>query len=220
MRSPWRRHWRAVAVVSFLVLAVTAEALIARCESLYAAQGLPPLFRIVERAETRQIDAALAERGYHVLDRSLVLVCDIDDFRAAAAAGAAVRTVELDDWLPLYYELSNANVQTQPAHRRILTQSRVPYLLAAVFTGDKPVACGMGALDGSFLGFFDIVTHPDYRGQGYGTQLMGGLVAWAQGKGALTLYLQVVEQNLAARRFYEKLGFHLAYTYWYRIRHG
>jgi hypothetical protein len=54
-------------------------------------------------------------------------------------------------WLPLYYELSSANAQTQPAHLRILT---------------------------------------------------------------------VMEQNLAARRLYEKLGFQTAYTYWYRVKRG
>ena len=44
---------------------------------------------------------------------------------------------------------------------------------------------------------------------------MAALVEWGAAQGATTAYLQVPEDNVAARRLYERLGFatHHAYRY-------
>ena len=45
------------------------------------------------------------------------------------------------------------------------------------------------------------------RRKGLGTRLLGEFLDWARSRGALSVFLEVRESNLAARRLYEKLGF-------------
>ena len=82
----------------------------------------------------------------------------------------------------------------------------------------QPVACGLGVCEGDKVGLFDIVTEPSQRGKGLGQQLIAGILAWAVDNGAQTAYLQVMLNNEAALRLYEKLGFREIYQYWYRIK--
>jgi len=51
--------------------------------------------------------------------------------------------------------------------------------------------------------------HPGIRGSGAGDALVAEVVAWARTEGAQVVRLQVVENNLRARRFYERHGFRL-----------
>jgi ribosomal protein S18 acetylase RimI-like enzyme len=91
-------------------------------------------------------------------------------------------------------------------------------LYAVLYHGEAPVACGMGVLEHNIFGLFDIITDPDQRQQGYGTQLVQGMLAWARSHGAAGAYLQVVGDNQVARHMYERLGFRDLYHYWYRVR--
>ena len=86
------------------------------------------------------------------------------------------------------------------------------------WVGGSPVACGLGVLEGSLFGLYDIVTDPNERGKGYGVHLLHTLLAWAREKGASHAYLAVMDDNAPARRLYDKWGFVEAYKYWYRVR--
>jgi GNAT superfamily N-acetyltransferase len=91
-----------------------------------------------------------------------------------------------------------------------------PYT-ASLVDAEQTVACGLGVLEGGYLGLFDLIVDPERRGEGYGTSLLSGLLTWAREKGARWAYLQVMYKNEPARRLYGKLGFQEAYAYWYRV---
>jgi GNAT superfamily N-acetyltransferase len=79
------------------------------------------------------------------------------------------------------------------------------------------VSMGMAVLEHDMVGLFDILTTEHMRNQGFGTELINGLLQWAQINEARSAYLQVVESNKPAIRLYEKLGFKTVYKYWYKI---
>ncbi len=196
--------------------------LVPLCEDLYRARGLLSIFRLIDSAESAALDGFLAQRGYQMLDQTVVMTCAA----AVAADGAAAPQgaftaqfvqMELDDWLDAYMQLSQAARHTRAAHRAILQAIVPPRLFAALVVDGEPLACGMGVLDRQRLGLFDIVTHAAHRRQGLGGRLMLQMAGWAQERGAATCYLQVVERNSAARNLYARLGFTDAYGYWYRI---
>ena len=82
---------------------------------------------------------------------------------------------------------------------------------------DEPVAWGLAVLERGYVGLFDIVVAPDLRGLGLGRQIVCALMAWGREAGADQAYLQVREENEAARALYRGLGFIDAYRYTHRV---
>jgi N-acetylglutamate synthase len=187
---------------------------IAHCETIYAAQNLPCIFRMTP--STLDIDQALEQHGYSIGMRSLVQhVSQIppQPFRE-------VCELPLDEWLALGAHLAGSDSKKHPAHKAIIEKMIGPRLLAVVADDQgEPVGCGLAIVEGEFVGFFDVVVDANQRGQGYGFKLMSSMLAWAGEQGASQGYLQVEEDNAPARHLYEvKCGFHTAYRYWYRVR--
>jgi GNAT superfamily N-acetyltransferase len=194
------------------------EELVPWCEQLFAARELPPTFRLVDRVETSAMDRLLHERGYQTIDPSVVLHCPIEQLQLPCDASGNFRKLSLDEWMPVHAAASRAGGRVQVAHRRLLERITLPRVLGAVVVEGQPAACGMGVVDRGLFGLFDLVTDPGYRRRGYGSQLIAGLIGWARDYRTTTCYLQVTQQNHAARTLYEKLGFRQAYHYWYRLK--
>ena len=135
---------------------------------------------------------------------------------SSVAIPAVVDLANLDDWLDLHDRLLN-DTRNPEHHRKILENIQNPKLFASLTRGGQKVACGMGVLDGEFVGLFDIVTEPAARRQGLAAQLVLGMHAWALERSAATAYLQVIKSNEGAVALYEKLGYSTLYEYWYRV---
>ncbi len=54
---------------------------------------------------------------------------------------------------------------------------------------------------------YSIYFLPEYMGKGYGKQLMSAVLAYIKELGNNSTFLWVLEDNISARRFYEKIGF-------------
>ena len=76
----------------------------------------------------------------------------------------------------------------------------------------------MGVLQSEYVGLFDIVTDPAFRGRGYARQVVNGILAWGKQNKAQRAYLQVEIGNTPAQHLYTKLGFTENYQYWYRVK--
>lgn len=56
--------------------------------------------------------------------------------------------------------------------------------------------------------YFGIVIHPDYHGQGYGTNALSALLIWARGRlGLRKILLEVLTTSVIAKNLYHKLHF-------------
>ena len=194
----------------------SAEEKLAWCERMYQERQLPPVFRLLSFVEESQrLDYLLAQRGYVLLDRTLVWSLQL---LAEPAAQPTLQALALDDWLPIYAGWSTRLSDLQHVHREMLASISSPTIYAALYQQGVCVACGLGVLEHDVCGLFDIVTDPERRRQGHGTQLVRGLLAWGRQHGARSAYLQVVDTNLAAQQLYAKLGFQECYHYWYRVQ--
>ena len=86
-----------------------------------------------------------------------------------------------------------------------MLQQIVPqHLLASLRDAGEMVACALGVRDGDHIGIFDLIVDPLRRNKGYGAALMAGMLNWGQMQGAHVAYLQVVEENVAARHLYDE----------------
>ena len=69
------------------------------------------------------------------------------------------------------------------------------------------LAYGGDWLTGDEAHIVNVASHPDFRRQGFGRQIMQAMMAMALDSGALAIMLEVRQSNVAAQRLYEQLGF-------------
>jgi N-acetylglutamate synthase len=184
------------------------------CEAIYASQGQLCLFRVNEFNTTPELTQALQAAGYSTFDPTYVLGRDLvlgDDVHC----DLTILEMPTDDWFRMRDHFIRVPATDRLAHESVL-QSIVPEMvLMGLFAGGKPVACGMGVVEGSLMGFFSIYTASTWRRKGYGRLIMEALSDWGIERGATYGYLQVEGDNHPALSMYARLGFERIYAYEY-----
>lgn len=184
-------------------------------ERLYAAHELPCRFRLTPLAHP-EADAALADAGYEVADRSFTMVAPLAPGRADPAMRFADRPSP--DWLERIAPLYGRSPAAAAVQARLLAAIPGPMALTLLDDGVGPIASGYASIGEGRAQLSDIVVAPTARGRGVGRRLVNGLLAWAERQGCSEAMLQVLAGNLAARRLYTSLGFADAYPYYYRVK--
>jgi Acetyltransferases len=190
---------------------------IVACEHIFAARGLPTVFRLTPFAAPAQLDHVLARRGYRVIDPTLVMHRALQHAPVHNSLHSTLREEALHDWLSIFCRLSEEPLAQHRTHAAMLDLIPTTRLLVSLVTNGTIVACGMGVLEQDYFGLFSLVTTPQQRNRGYGTRLVVGMLQWAREHRATQAYLQVMQSNTPARHVYTTLGFQEAYRSWYRI---
>jgi GNAT superfamily N-acetyltransferase len=191
---------------------------IAACETIYTSKGLRPTFRITPFATPPDLDQALEQCGYRKIDLTIVMHRDLAGADLRPTLSAELRDAPLDEWVRVYWHLSQTPEPHRATHLEILQAIPSRRLLAVLADAGQAVACGLGVLEREHFGLFDVVTDPAQRNRGHGSQLISGLLKWALENGAQHAYLQVVAGNAPARHVYARMGFAPLYSYWYRVK--
>jgi GNAT superfamily N-acetyltransferase len=188
------------------------------CEKMYAARGLPPVFKLTPESVPPALDAELAGAGYVREAPTRVQTRSLGAELAAAPDAALELRPELEErWLAIFSRWLDVPDARRLAHASILRAIAPRRAFAILHAGSCPVAAGLAVADPPLLGLFDLVTAPEARRRGFGERLVRGLLAWGLREGCENAYLQVMDANETARRLYERLGFEDAYPYWYRV---
>src|SRR5450432_2444836 len=173
---------------------LSAHEKFAYCEHFYATKHLPTIFRLPSfSTESHALDQLLAQQGYHFVDLTFVWFTELHP--SPVTERPALHTISLADWFPIYRQFSTRYIELQHLHRELLERIPSPLLYAALYKQGVPVACGLGVLEHEVFGIFDVVTDPEQRRKGYGTQLVTEMLAWGKHHGAQYAYLQVMETN-------------------------
>ena len=186
---------------------------ISRLERTYRERGLPPVWRLSPLAPP-----AIAERltGYRTIERSFVQVCPLPAF-AKAHPEVAILPAPSAAWLDAFA----AHSPVKPEHRAVMKQMlaaiAAPVGFAFVEQAGQPMAMAIGAVDGGYMGLFDVLVMPAARRRGLARKVTESLYAWARGHGVHHAWLQVVATNAAALPLYAAQGFRTAYAYEYRV---
>ena len=186
-----------------------------KCERFFANRSLPCIFRIPSFTNNAGLDAHLEERGYQLIDPSLVLHREIEQ---SQFENCLLVEKSQEAWLASYSQISGVQFEQQQLHLDMLKRIEDKTLMAVLVVDGVEVACGLGVLSDKLFGLFDIATSKSYRNQGLATKLLNGMLSWAADNDATQSYLQVVANNDAAIRLYRKLGYQDCYEYWYRIK--
>lgn len=191
---------------------------IRECEAIYHGKGLPVVYKMTAANQPQDLDAVLAARGYQADAHTSVQTFDLQGLDQPPVADALLTGELTEPWLATFFRMSNIAEKRAATLARILGAIAPNRRFASICAQGQVVACGMGVLDGGFLGLFDIVTDPHCRRQGHARRLLSSLLAWGRQEAAHTAYLQVMLNNEPALALYRKLGFAEQYRYWYRVK--
>jgi ribosomal protein S18 acetylase RimI-like enzyme len=189
---------------------------ITHCETLYRERGLRPIFRLTPYSRPSDVDQALAQRGYALLDPSLVMSLTLEPWRPSNAS-LRLQPTTREAWLRHFHAFDGGHSMRAESHQRLLERITSPCLLASL-PDDRGhiVGCGLGVIEDGYFGLYDLVVDAGLRNQGHGRRLLNAMLAWAKAHGAHHAYLQVMVENSPAQHIYRALGFDEAYPYWYR----
>lgn len=189
-----------------------AEAAIDLAEAAIAASGQQPLFLL--RPGEDGLDAALASRGYSVLDPTLLYAAPTADLGPPPGPLAAFA-----HWPPLAIVTQIwAEAGLGPARVAVMARVTGPRTAILGRSRDRPAGAVFVATRGNLAMLHALEVPAALRRQGTGAVLVRAAAAWADGQGASRLVLAVTEANAPARALYASLGMEVVGRYHYRAR--
>lgn len=188
---------------------------IATAEAAMRADGQCPLFRLrPDRCPwDGSIDAALAARGYAVVDPTLFLVAQVAQLAPAPMPGLRVFPI----WPPLAIQRDLwAEAGTGPARLAVMRRVGTPKAALMAREADRVAGTAFVAVCGPVAMLHAVEVTPALRRRGAARNLARAAAEWAAGRGAVWLALAVTEANAPARALYAGLGMLPAGGYHYR----
>jgi GNAT superfamily N-acetyltransferase len=208
------------------VIGKSARALadkIAYCEDIYRSHGQPPYFRILSTG-AKELDGALASRGYRREDETCTLFMNFRTHRPPALDGSVALDIlegrPSAEWLTAHNRLSRRSSEEGRALHAVLDMLAIPAFFGEARDADGEIASvAFGAIHERMLCLQWVVTDPEQRRRGLSRATLSALLRRGQEMGATAACLQVVATNASAIRLYESLGFRCElYRYHYRVR--
>lgn len=187
---------------------------IMRAEVAMRDMGQPPLFAIwPDMAGHLALDAALAQRGYEIVDPCVVYHGQID----AILETHRDMTKTYPHWPPLAIGLDLWQ-QAGIGPARVAVMGRAQGAKTAVLArrGDDTAGICFVAMAQDWAMLHALEVAAQHRRQGCAQNLIARAAHWARAAGAVHLGLVVTQANSAARALYEKLGMAQIGRYHYR----
>lgn len=174
-----------------------------------AAAMAAPLFML--RPQDTALDAALAARGYRVVDPVVIYAAPTARFHPPP------RMTTFPHWPPLQIALDLwAEGHIGPA--RIAVMQRVQGARTALLSrvADRATGTGFVAVHAGTAMLHALEVSPNHRRQGSARNLLHAAGVWARDHGADTLALAVTRANLPACALYASQGMQVMGQYHYR----
>ncbi len=191
---------------------------IAACEKRYAAKNLPCIFKITPDTPPA-LDGLLEQLGYCDAKHADIMTRKITPLDFEREQDVLVEHAFTERWLTDFaVQNGTASEPDLTTIQKMLQAIPNPVFCSWTATGDQMTGCALGVQEDAYFGIFDVRVSESHRRQGIATRICLELMRQAAKQHASVAYLQVASENRAAIRLYEKLGFHYAYTYWYRVK--
>ncbi len=190
---------------------------IEKCAALYQARNLQPIYKISPDISPENLDQLLAARNYQKFHPTSLQNLNLNHLKAPVLQSIVTHYDFNEVWFTHYARFNQINEANQAIARKMLHNLIPQRFFTSLLLENEIIACGMGVLEAGYLGLFNITVAQEHRHHGYGRELMLNMLQLGQAHGAKNAYLQVMLENHAALKLYQKLGFTEAYQYHYRI---
>ena len=197
-------------VCAATALAEVADADIPAAEGAMRRLGQRPLFMI--RDSDAALDAALAARKYAIVDPVNAYVAPVGSLTDVPIP----RVTAFAIWEPLAIMAEIwANGGIGPERLEVMRRATLKTGILARWN-DKPAGTGFAAIHDGIAMVHAVEVLPHQRRQGVAGWIMRRAAFWARDTGADTFAVLCTQENEAANRLYQRLGFSLLCGYHYR----
>jgi len=187
------------------------------CEGIYKQNNLPVIFKIIECEEYIILDKKLEDLNYQKIDLTSVQICSEMKPSNNKAEQIITDNKFTENWKKCFYCCNNIeNTETINIIENMLKNIRHDIISVYKMDNETFAGCGYGVIEKGFVGLFDIIVKEEFRGRGYGKEIVESILSKAKEEGIKKAYLSVVNDNTIAKKLYEDLGFKEVYKYWYR----
>ena len=186
------------------------------CDKLFSHHNLPTTYKIIGCDEYMPIEKKLVELNFQKINETSVQVCQIPEMPECKYQGIVVEEDFSDRWKESVIEYNRIEEKHKSTFKKIVDNIAVEKIVVSKEIDGVIVGCGYGALERNYAGVFDIVVKENFRGRGYGREIVETILSEAAKRGIKNSYLQVMINNPIAMHLYEKLGYREIYRYWYR----
>jgi N-acetylglutamate synthase len=187
------------------------------CENIYKNNNLPVVFKIIDCKEHKIIDKKLEKLNYDKIDLTSVQIYDKLGQINSKSENIIIDNKFTEDWKNCFYQCNNIeNLEVKETIENMLKNIRHKIISVYKVENKTFVGCGYGVIEKDFVGIFDIIVKDEFRGKGYGREIVETILEIAKENGTNKAYLAVVNNNSIAKNLYEKIGFKEIYKYWYR----
>lgn len=206
---------------------------LAQAEAFAARNGIDACFYVSETSPA-ELDEQLQVAGYalsepcylmagsaelaleRIASRPLVAQCGELVFNLPQSD----HMLENQSWLQQFIGLKKVPAERQPIYASIFEAIQADKCFASLRIDGEVAALGTVVSQGNFAYISNLMVAPSYRRRGLAACIMGELTRWAIERGAAELYLQVLQDNVAAVRLYQTLGFDIVARHHYRVLQG
>lgn len=175
----------------------------------YRERGLPPRVQV----SSPEVDRALARHGWKSDFPVTVLTGPVPTGPSRAVLADAPDEAWTDCWWAVD---GRGGPRERDVALRMLARIAAPAAYCSVVCEGRAVAVGRAVAQEGHVGLFSMAVLATHRRRGLGRQVLHALGAWGRDRGARTAYLQVLDDNTAARALYEGVGLRPAHSYHYR----
>jgi ribosomal protein S18 acetylase RimI-like enzyme len=188
-------------------------------ESWYRARDLPPLVTVYgdlyDELSEGVLSRELLTRGYVAHSPTRVMTAAVRRGTSWPELPAGYRVEEVDHFSDDLLGVVEDRVARFGATARQVLEGPPVQAFVCAYDDSRPVAVVRVPVHDGWAGLFGLHVLPGHRHRGLGSRLTGAALAFASERGASAMYLQVTEDNQAARRIYRSAGFtdHHVYSY-------
>jgi len=186
------------------------------CDGLFTRHNLLTTYKLLSCQEHEAIEETLERLNYRKINETSIQVCKMPEKPGNNAKGIIVSDGFSGQWKESVIEFNRIEEKHTSIFRKIVDNVAIEKIVVHKEIDGKIVGCGYGAIERNYVGIFDIVVKEEFRGKGYGREIVEAILSGAAKKGAKTTYLQVMINNPIALHLYEKMGYRELYRYWYR----
>lgn len=198
---------------------IEIEEKISFCETLFFENNLAVVYKLTNESYPQNLDSLLETKGYYLEAETSVQTMNLNNTCRTKQLGEIIISEKLEhDWLMRSLEFNEYDLSKKDGFERIMNSIVMKCAFLDLKINNEYIGCGLGVIEGNYIGIFDIVVSKKYRGQGFGKYIVESLLHFGIQNGCKTAYLQVMINNPIARNLYKNIGFTEVYKYWYRVK--